>query len=222
MSDDSKDGRIRALEQENARLRGLLDQQGVPESLRHQVRNALSIFRTLVRRSTASSSSVAEYVAHLEGRIDAILRVQAQIMSSPKGGVDLRALIANELLAHVVREGEKATIAGPDIRVPARTAEYLGLALHELVTNAIKFGSLPLSTGRIAIAWRVDPGEGGLTLTWSEEGSNAPVPAPTARGFGMEALEAMLPYQLKAETRLDFRPEGLLCTIRLPPAAMRV
>lgn len=215
MSDDNSHRRVAELEAENLRLRRTLDENGLPSTLRHQIRNILGVLRAIMRRSAETATSVADYAAHLEGRFDALLRVQSQVLSSPDTRVDLHTLVANELLAHVVRDGEKARISGDDVRLPARTAEVLALALHELATNAIKFGPLSHQTGHVDIRWASEQPQT-LTLTWTETGGTIPVQQPSVRGFGMEALEGMLPYQLNANAKIDFRPEGLACTFRLP------
>ena len=92
----------------------------------------------------------------------------------------------------------------------------IGLALHELATNSVKFGALTVPQGHIEVSWAVSPTRT-LTLTWAESGRSG---SPSSfRGFGMEAIEGMLPYQLKAESKLEFLSEGLRCTIALPLAS---
>lgn len=215
MSDADQADTIQHLRTENARLRHLLEQRGVPSTLRHQVRNALGLMRAIARRSAESKATIEDFVAHLDGRFDALLRVQTALLSSPDNTVELTKLVADELLAQIIREGERATIIGPTLHLEARQAELIGLVLHELATNAIKFGALTVPQGHIEVSWAVSPPRR-LTITWAENGPSGP--SSSFRGFGMEAIEGMLPYQLKAESRLEFLSEGLRCTIALPLA----
>ena len=220
MSDDDQGHRIERLEAENVRLRRLLDQQGMPRHLRHQTRNALGLMRAVLRRSAEGKTDVQDYMAHVEGRFDAMLRVQTALLSSPDGCIDLASLIANELLAQTIKEGKRALLAGPPLRLEARQAELLGLVLHELATNAIKFGAMTTPTGQIDVTWKLDSSAQRLVLAWAENG-RAPSGAPSSfRGFGTEAIEGMLPYQLKAESTLEFLSEGLRCTIVLPLSSL--
>jgi two-component sensor histidine kinase len=214
---DPRDLRIKELEQENARLRRLLDGQNMPASLRHQVRNSLGLMRAILRRSAETSASIAEFAAHVEGRFDALLRVQTLLINAADSGVPLHSLLADELMAHVIHEGDQATIEGPPVGLGPKSAQLLGLAFHELATNAVKFGAMTTPTGRISVSWTVsEESQPILTLTWSETGLATPSATPTFRGFGLEALEKMLNFELKADSALEFRPAGLRCIIRLP------
>lgn len=214
MSDTDLTERVQQLEIENARLRRQLDQWGMPGTLRHQVRNALGLMRAILRLSVESKTAVDDFAAHVEGRFDALLRVQSMLMSSPDGTADLFALVSNELVAHAVQIGDTTTLGGPDMRIEARTAELLGLVVHELVMNAIKFGALSAPRGQVDVSWTAEASR--LVLTWVERGCEHPVASPRPRGFGSEAIEGMLPYQLKAESRLDFTADGLHCTVAIP------
>ncbi len=216
---DERDRRIAELEADNARLRRLLDRQGSPGGLRHQVRNTLAALRELVRRSADTSDSVENYAAHLDGRLDAVLRVQNAIANGPGAGeVSLHALVADEFLAQAIGDGRRAAFAGPDVVLQPVAADALALALHELATNAVKFGAMTVPHGRIDVSWSIAPGGGDgprLTFTWVESGLSGLPPVPPRRGFGMEAVELSLGYQLNAESEFRFAPTGLACTIRL-------
>ncbi|MDX7950232.1 HWE histidine kinase domain-containing protein [Lichenihabitans sp. Uapishka_5] len=210
-------GQIGQLQADNMRLRRLLNERGAPSTLRHQVRNALGLMRAIMRRSATGKTSVADFVAHLEGRFDALLRVQTGLLSSPDGQADLAMIVADEFLVQAIQEGERATVQGPAVRIEPKQAELLGLVLHELTTNAIKFGALTAPGGHIDVSWTLttEP-ERSLTLVWAETGQQRAEPSQAFRGFGMEVIEGMLPYQLKAETALEFLTEGVRCTIAMP------
>lgn len=218
MTQDNQDARIAELEAENRRLRRFLDEKGLPAEQRHQVRNTLAMLRAIIRRSAETADTVETYAAHLDGRLDAIARVLGALMRSVPEGVALHTLIADELLAHLAREGDQVAIAGPNLRLRPGAAEIMALAIHELTVNALEHGALMLPHGRIAIQWSiVPPAPGGqLTLVWTESGLENLPSAPARRGFGTEVLERSLRYELKAETDLVYDPGGLRCTVTLP------
>ena len=211
--------RLAALEADNARLRRLLDEAGIPDGLRHGMRNTMAMMRMILLRSAEGAADVESYVAHLDGRFGAIMRVQAA--TDAFGDANLHTLVSDELLFHLVREGEQAAIAGPRVRLRPRAALVLALALHELTSNAVEHGSLALPQGRVSATWRIAEAAAGiavLTLDWVETGGSG-VRAPARRGFGTEVLEDMLAYDLGAQTALRYAPDGLACTIRLPLTA---
>ncbi|MGN6101638.1 MAG: PAS domain-containing protein, partial [Devosia sp.] len=122
--------------------------------LQHRVRNTLAMVRSIARRTAASTASVDAYITHLEGRIDAFARVQAALTRNPSAGVDLETMIAEELRGFA-DHGEMVRCSGPPLRVRPRAAESFGLAVHELATNAVKYGALATPGGRLAIDWQL-------------------------------------------------------------------
>jgi two-component sensor histidine kinase len=117
-----------------------------------------------------------------------------------------------------VREGERAMIDGPALRLRPKAAQVLALALHELVSNGVEHGTLDGIGGRVEVRWQVAQ-EGDrdcLSFSWRERGGDGRVTPPTRRGFGCEVLETMLAYELGARTTLAFEPDGLACHIRFP------
>lgn len=209
---------LAALRADNARLRRLLDEAGMPDSLRHGVRNTMAMLRTIMRRSAESAQDIDIYVAHLEGRLEALSRVQAT--TDAFGEADLHTLISDELMAHLVREGERATITGPRVRLRPKAAIILALALHELTSNGIEHGSLALAPGRVTVSWQIGSSgpEPVLALIWKEAGGSE-MTKPTHRGFGTALLEDMLAYELEAQSDLTYEPDGLRCALSIPLAA---
>ena len=186
--------------------------------LQHRVRNTLAVIRSIARRTANTTETAEDYAMHLEGRIDAFARVQTAVTRDPGAGVSLLDLVAEELVAATAREGENATIEGADVRLPPREAETFGLAVHELATNAIKFGALSHPDGRIAVRWTVEEGASRpiLHFVWKETGLHLDPERPRRRGFGTELVERTLSYQLRAEAAETFEPDGVRCTIRMP------
>lgn len=186
--------------------------------LQHRVRNTLGTMRALIRRSAETSTSLDEYVMHLEGRLDAMARIQNAFVRCPTGGIDLGLMIADELAAVHAREGDRVLIEGPSLTLHPRAAEPFGLALHELATNALKFGALSRPSGHIAVTWRMEESEDDrrLLFAWVETGVPLADTRLSHRGFGRTVLEEVLPHNLRARTTLALTPQGLTCRIEVP------
>jgi two-component system, chemotaxis family, CheB/CheR fusion protein len=185
--------------------------------LQHRVRNTLGVVRSIARRSAETSSNVDDYAAHLDGRLNAFARTQALVMRDPEGGVDLEYLVIEELLGYSTREGEQLRVSGPQVRFQSKAAETFALALHELATNALKYGALSQPSGRIEINWRidemVDPSR--LIFDWRERNGPSVTPPPR-KGFGTELLERTLAFEFKGQTTMTFNADGLHCIITIP------
>ncbi|MBZ6075616.1 CheR family methyltransferase [Microvirga puerhi] len=186
--------------------------------LQHRVRNTLTILRSVARQTGKTSSTVEEYVANFDGRLNAFARVQTLATRDPTSGVDLEYLIAEELFAHATRESEQVTLAGPEIRLQPKAAETFGLVMHELTTNAVKYGALSSANGRVSVDWHIESDKQAhrLVFNWVESGVLLTRQTPSRRGFGTELIERTLSYDLDAQASLSFPPEGFRCTIMLP------
>jgi len=110
-------------------------------------------------------------------------------------------------------DGERIAAAGPDVSLEPRTAQTLALALHELSTNAAKYGALSVMSGRVGLAWELRPDS--LVLHWTETGGPSTVP-PASPGFGIRVISASVERQLEGEARFEWRPEGLHCSLAVP------
>jgi two-component system, chemotaxis family, CheB/CheR fusion protein len=185
--------------------------------LQHRVRNTLGVVRSIARRSAENSGTVGEFAMHLDGRLNAFARTQAMVTRDPEGGVDLESLLVEELLAYNAHEGEQVRVAGPPVRFQPKAAETLALAIHELATNALKYGALSRPTGRIEANWRIDQTaeRQEIVFEWREKGGPE-IEAPQRKGFGAELLQRTLAFELKGKTELAFDPAGLRCTITIP------
>lgn len=185
--------------------------------LQHRVRNTLGVVRSIARRSAETSSNVEEYASHLDGRLNAFARTQALVTRDPEGGVDLEYLVVEELLGYNASEGEQLRVSGPVVRLQPKAAETFALAIHELATNALKYGALSQPSGRVEVDWHIDetidPPQ--LIFAWRERGG-PPVTSPLRRGFGTELLERTLAFEFKGQTTVRFDSAGLQCTIKVP------
>jgi PAS domain S-box-containing protein len=177
----------------------------------HRARNALALVQSIVRLTR--SDNIKSYITAVDGRIGALARAHTLLAQSRWQGADLARLVNEELAPFRTDGPERATIAGPDVSLEPRTAQTLALALHELATNAAKYGALSVRAGRVAVDWDLQPH--GLLLRWTESGGPQPQP-PVAPGFGIRLISASIERQLAGEAGFDWRPEGLNCTLRVP------
>jgi PAS domain S-box-containing protein len=199
------------LRKSEERLRLLLGE------LQHRVRNTLAVVRSIARRTAERADTVDEFMSHFDGRLNAFARVQAAVARTAEGSVNLKGIIEDELLALATREGEHLRIDGPEVELKPRAAETISLAIHELATNAVKYGALAAEHGRVAISWRRIQGDDGDTLEfeWVESGLD-PRPKSTHEGFGHEMLLRTLPYDLEAKTDIAFNDDGIRFTMHMP------
>jgi PAS domain S-box-containing protein len=198
-------------------LRALQERQEIlVAELQHRVRNMLTVVRSVFARTVDVSRDVPELSQHFRGRLDALARTQVIVTQSPRGLVDLEGLVRDELLSVAASDGPLLTIEGPDIALTPKIAESMGLAIHELTMNAVKYGALKVTGATLAIEWTIDldhSGQRRLTFRWTEQGVPAVPLQPAREGFGRELIEDALPYQMGADTSLEFRGGGICCTI---------
>jgi PAS domain S-box-containing protein len=191
--------------------------------LQHRSKNILAVVRSLLSRTLESSTSLDEFAAHLSGRIGALARTQSILARTIDGAVGLEELAHQELVAHGGMAAGQFTTDGPRVTFTDKVAEIVGLALHELTTNALKYGALSVPTGALSITWSVAPAttptSGSpqiLSLVWQESGVAVVPDAARHAGFGRELIEHGLPYELGATTAMHFDPTGLRCDISFP------
>ena len=185
--------------------------------LQHRVRNTLAVVRSIARRTAERSASVDDLVSHFEGRLNAFSRVQSAITRSTHSGANLQTLIEDELLAVSAKEGQRLIIKGPPLLFKSRAAESISLAIHELATNSVKYGALSTMQGRVSVTWACTESDKGkrLHLNWVEQGLSE-TPKPAREGFGHELLKRTLPYELQAETDIQFTDDGLRFSMDMP------
>ena len=177
----------------------------------HRAKNVLASVQATVHLSQSDTPEGLK--AAIEGRIQALANVHALFVQSRWTGADLRTLVMQELLPYSQDGDARARIGGPDLLLEADTAQAIAVTLHELATNAAKYGALSATRGRVQVEWSRAT-DGRLALRWTESGGPAGK-TPTCQGFGTRVMERMIRGQLKGEICFDWRAEGLACEIVL-------
>jgi PAS domain S-box-containing protein len=199
-------------------LRRLKEEQDMLlAELQHRVRNILTVTRSIISRSDDEERDKADYIRHLDGRIAALARTQVMLTRNAGATLDLQELIRDELLAQVASD-EQFMLDGPDVELSPKAAEVLTLAVHELATNATKYGAFSQAGGALKVSWAVDnfDGQPWLALDWVESGIAVVDPAPRRQGFGAELVSRRVPYELKGQGRFELLPGGLYSHIKFP------
>ena len=203
-------------------LRQLQEQQGVMVAeLQHRTRNLITVVRSLAEQTMARSDSMPMFRARFYDRLAVLSRVQGLLSRSTIEPITLHALIATELDALGAWEAsDRIYLDGPSVRLRKATVQTFALALHELATNARKYGALSGDTGRLSVTWRTytEDDRMRLALHWSETEIERPREEGAAqrRGYGRELIEKALPYALDARTRYELSETALHCSIDLP------
>jgi PAS domain S-box-containing protein len=186
--------------------------------LNHRVKNTLATVQAIAFQTLKGDIPLAEAKTRFEARLMALSRAHNLLTEQNWGGAGLERVVRDST-EHLAGEQGRFALAGPPVWMAPRAALALALALHELGTNAAKYGALSREEGRVAISWRQTP-EGRLLLEWKEAGG-PPVARPARRGFGSRLIEQGLASDLGGKARLAFEPDGLRCTIEAAPEAMR-
>ena len=177
----------------------------------HRARNLLAVVQSIVGLTRASS--IDGYVAAVEGRIGALARAHALLSDARWQGADFGKLVEEEITPYRTTERDKIVVAGAKVVLEPAIAQALTLALHELATNAVKYGSLSAPAGWVRLTWEIRSGN--LVLDWLEIGG-PPVEPPTSTGYGSEVISASIERQLDGAVTYDWRRDGLHCTLSVP------
>jgi two-component sensor histidine kinase len=185
--------------------------------LQHRIKNILNNVRALSAQTRQNSPTLEAFAEAFDARLQALARTQDLFVRGPLDKVELADLLRFELEAAGGREGPDFTIQGPSARLSPRDAQAMAMTIHELTTNALKYGALSVAPGRVEVAWRTEPRDGQrhLWLRWREHGLQVQDTAP-AKGFGSRVIEDSLPYILGGISQLTFHPDGAECTIEFP------
>ena len=185
--------------------------------LNHRVKNMLAIVQGIAHQSFRAEKSGPGYKA-FQGRLTALSAAHDLLTASDWRAAPIRDVVMGAIRPFT-RGEQQFTLEGPELQLPPRMAVALAMAVHELATNATKYGALSADGGLVTIGWEArDGGEGGertLAFTWEEKGG-PPVEAPSRRGFGSRMIERSLASELGGLVSIEFPREGLLCRVRAP------
>lgn len=193
-------------------------QQVLLAELQHRVRNIMAMLVSLVSRSRTTAASADEYAELVSGRLMSLARTQALLTRAANAGVDIRTVLEDELQAQA-HDPTQYELVGPSIMLPAKITEVLSLAIHELATNALKYGALSDAGGRVSVRWdtHVEEDRRWVTLRWRERRTPPPAWTPSARrGFGTMLIEQRVPYELGGRGRLHVDASGADACIEFP------
>jgi len=185
----------------------------------HRAKNALAVVQAAVRLTRAEHP--ADFARAVEGRIAAVARAQTLLAESHWKGADLCALLEGALSAFLGTAegaGERVRLDGPAVTLAPAAAQPLSMAVHELATNATKYGALSAPGGQLSVTWRIDAEAGLLRLRWEEAGGPRIEAAPARRGFGSRVIDATIRDQLGGTVRRHWKRAGLVCDLALPLA----
>ncbi|GJD28792.1 hypothetical protein PMNALOAF_0021 [Methylobacterium adhaesivum] len=204
-----------------ARLRAEEQQDLLNHELSHRMKNLLAMVQSIATQTLRNATRVDEARDVLAGRLVALGRAHDLLMGAALTSTRIEPVVRGALQVH--EDGHaRFRVAGPSIEIGADRAVSLALMLHELATNAAKYGALSNETGRVDITWEIrdEPGEPHLRFAWIEAGG-PPVAPPTRKGFGSRFIERGLASQVGGSLALDYRREGVACVIVAPLAAFR-
>jgi PAS domain S-box-containing protein len=187
--------------------------------LHHRVQNTLATLQAVVSQTMRRAASLQDAAATLTTRIQAMAATNTLLISEEFGSVSMHDLVMRSLAPFGVEDGDRFRLSGPDLRLPPQIVVAYALALHELATNASKYGALSAATGVVEVAWRIEgePDHPLLHMLWRETGG-PPVVPPTRTSFGTQLIKRVLAAEIGGRVDLDFRSEGVVFTAVAPLA----
>jgi two-component sensor histidine kinase/PAS domain-containing protein len=185
--------------------------------LQHRVKNILNNVRALAAQTRQGSRTLDEFIEAFDARLSALARTQDLLVRGPLEKVQLVDLVRFELEASGGHEGSNFALTGPAVRLSPRDAQAMAMTVHELATNAVKYGALSADAGHVEVAWRTEQRDAQthLWLRWRERGLELRNTAPE-KGFGSRVIEESLPYIFGGTSQLTFHSDGVECVIEFP------
>src|SRR6478736_988335 len=193
-------------------------QEVVIGELHHRVKNTLAIVSAITSQSLRTANSLEEATKTIADRLHALGVAQDLLVRERWTGARCRSLIEAAVKAFQSKSLDQFDIAGDNIAISSGPAIALSMVIHELCTNAVKYGALSVPNGRVSISWAV--ADERFKLHWKERGG-PPVHEPSRKSFGSRLIEQALPGQLQGEARLRFEADGLSCEVNIPLSVMQ-
>ncbi len=187
------------------------------DELNHRVKNMLTVVISLATQTLRRAGTLEEFSGVFLGRVHALTAAYALLSRQSWSNVLLGEIIAEELRPYMAPGWTNVQIEGPPVSLNPRGALALGMAIHELATNAVKYGALSVPDGNVTVTWDLEQNDADehLVLEWVER-NGPPVIAPTARGFGSTLIERALNHDLSAQAKIEFLPDGVRAHVRAP------
>lgn len=214
MRDDTVTGSVLIVRDVSERRKAERQRHLLLEELNHRVKNMLAVVQSMVSQ-TLKEPHYADARKVLSGRLQA-MAVSQDILTRGEGtAAPLRQLVERAVAPFAA--ADSVLLSGPDLSVPPRVATALAMTLHELATNAAKYGALSAAQGKVAIKWQANGEEAAAnaTLVWRESGG-PPVAAPSGKGFGSRMIAMLLAAEPGGAATVEYLPEGLRCTLVVP------
>ena len=195
--------------------------EAVERELDHRLKNLLSVVGSLVAISAVGAASVEEFQKSLTGRLNALAATQDSLRSGERYSTSLGELLLAELEHYQTPAGAHVVIEGPPVRLGPKAAQLLALAVHELATNAAKYGALSDVGGCLTVtsAFEGEGEDGVLVIDWQEAGG-PPVKPPKRQGFGSRLIKKVVARALRAAVVMEYRPAGMTCRITVPKGVL--
>ena len=186
--------------------------------LHHRVKNTLATVQAIMGSTARAVDNIEDFKSALFGRIQSLSKTHL-LLADDQRAVNFDHILRSELDAFDDGSTKRVVLSGPEVPLSSQVALSLGMAIHELTTNAAKFGALSIFGGRVEVNWcvTIDATRHTLVFDWVESGG-PPVVLPLRQGFGSRLLAFVLPGQIQAKTQIDYAPEGvrIRCTLPLP------
>lgn len=196
----------------------------VMRELAHRSKNLLAVIQGIANQTARTSGSIAEFSQRFSGRLRALAHAQDLLTATDWQGASLDALVRSQLGPYLEAFEHRVTTSGRPVTLNPNAAQYLGLAIHELGSNAAKHGALSVSGGSVAISWRFTPqrkdGTRRFILLWQEFGGRPPKPVGEGHGFGRVMLDRIVPQALDGEVTTRFNEGRYLYRLVVPAAEL--
>jgi len=192
--------------------------QFLMHELSHRSKNLLAVIQSISRRTARSTTTMEDFETRFGRRLQGLAASHDVLVRSSWQGAPVADLMRQQLLPFMDIQSSRVELAGPDLAVTAEATQAIGLAIHELATNAIKYGALSVPAGKVRISWALageSPESRELSLKWVEAGGPRVVP-PSRNGFGQLVIGEMMERSLNAKVALDFAPDGLQWSASMP------
>lgn len=189
--------------------------QMLTEEMKHRIKNSLGVIGAMASQTFRSSRPVQDSLDAFSARLKAMALAQDLLTQSNGDRVSLHQLVSRALEPYQQHDApDRVAISGPETWIDGRRGTPLTMAVHELATNALKYGALSVGTGQVTVCWRIEQvsGVGRLCIEWRERGG-PPVTLPKQRGFGSRLVERGLAVELGGKADITFEPEGVVCRI---------